>query len=101
MWISSRKALSAGGDKATDRSSSKKLTPVAAQTNGRTVILTKNEIEHARNNCKTSIIEIVHSVTVSIKDKNIQVSGGITVVKEQWQLQPEYLSPIQYAWTVT
>jgi hypothetical protein len=71
------------------------------QTKGKTVILTKNEVEHARSNSTTSIIIIVHSVKVSVKKKNIQVSGGTTVVKEQWQLYPEHLSPIQYAWTVT
>jgi hypothetical protein len=71
------------------------------QTKGKTVILTKNEVEHARSNSTTSIIIIVHSVRVSLKKKEIQVIGGTILVKEQWQFQPEHLSPIQYAWTVT
>ena len=71
------------------------------QTKGKTVILTKNEVEHARSNSANSIIVIVHTVDVSVKKTNIHVSGGTTVIKEQWQLQPEHLSPIQYAWTVT
>lgn len=46
------------------------------QTKGKTVILTKNEVEHARSSSTTSIIIIVHSVTISVKKKNIQVNGG-------------------------
>jgi hypothetical protein len=70
------------------------------QTPGKTLILTRGEVEHIGSHADQCILVLVHSVSVSGK-KTIRVSGGKTEVKESWRLRSEDLSPIQYAWTVS
>jgi hypothetical protein len=71
------------------------------QTTGKTVILTRGEVNHVNNNNKGDcILVLVHSVLVS-GTKNPRVSGGVTEVRESWTLRHEDLSPIQYMWTVS
>ncbi len=70
------------------------------QTYGKTLILTRGEVEHIASHADQCILVLVHSVNVSGK-RDIQVSGGTTVVRESWSVQAEDLSPIQYAWTVS
>lgn len=69
------------------------------QTLGRTVILTRGEVDHVRNSSDPSILVLVHSVIVSGK-KHVHVSGGTIEVRESWTLRPEDLNPIQYLWKV-
>jgi hypothetical protein len=70
------------------------------QTPGKTVILTKGEVNHVNNNKGACILVLVHSVLV-LGTKNPRVSGGATEVRESWTLRHEDLSPIQYVWKVS
>jgi hypothetical protein len=70
------------------------------QTAGKTLILTRGEVEHIRSHADECILVLVRSVSVSGKG-TIRVSGGTAEVKESWSLRSEDLSPIQYAWTVS
>jgi hypothetical protein len=69
------------------------------QTPGRTLILTRGEVEHIDSHADQCVLVLVRSVSVSGK-KTIRVSGGTAEVKESWRVRAEDLSPIQYAWTV-
>ncbi|PYV14306.1 MAG: hypothetical protein DMG21_18675 [Acidobacteria bacterium] len=68
------------------------------QTLGKSILLTRNEVEHVRLNPKDSILVLVRSVKVSEK-KGGRPTGGEIVVIENWQLNPEP-DPIQYTWAV-
>lgn len=70
------------------------------QTDGRKVILTHNEVEHARRVGRDSMIFVlIHSVRVDSKD-GLRVTNGTVVVRERWQVGANELKPIQYFWTV-
>lgn len=70
------------------------------QTSGRTIFLTKNEVENVRQNPGYCILVLVHSVKVHGR-KTPRVNGGKVEVKENWSLQSQHLQPIQYMWTVS
>jgi Domain of unknown function (DUF3883) len=70
------------------------------QTTGKTLILTRGEVEHIGSHADQCILVLVRSVSVSGK-KTIRVSGGTAEVKESWSLCSEDLRPIQYKWTVS
>jgi hypothetical protein len=69
------------------------------QTEGKTLILTRGEVEHIRSHTDECILVLVRSVIVSGKG-TIRVSGGTAEVKESWSVRSEDLNPIQYTWTV-
>lgn len=69
------------------------------QTLGKTLILTRGEVQHITSHADRCILVLVHSVKVSANG-TIRVSGGSTEVKESWRLRPADLNPIQYVWTV-
>jgi hypothetical protein len=69
------------------------------QTAGKTLILTRGEVEHINSHTDQCILMVVHSVSVSSNGR-IQVSGGTAEIRESWTLRPADLSPIQYTWTV-
>jgi len=73
------------------------------QTLGKTLILTRGEVQHITSHTHECILVLVHSVKVSATDSrngNVHVSGGTTEIKESWKLRANDLKPIQYAWTV-
>ena len=65
------------------------------QTNGKTIILTRNEVEHVRANPHRCILIVVHSVTMVSKRT---AKGGILDVTENWHLRDEELQGIQFLW---
>jgi hypothetical protein len=65
------------------------------QTAGKSVILTKNEVEHAKANPGYSILVIVHSVKMAGKDI---AKAGIPEVTEKWDLMEGELTATQYLW---
>jgi hypothetical protein len=70
------------------------------QTAGNTIVLTQGEVENVRENPKSCVLILVHSIKVS-GTKQVRVSGGTTVVHEKWTLRSDELKPIQYVWEVT
>jgi hypothetical protein len=69
------------------------------QTAGKTVILTKKEVEHVKSNPDRCILVLVHSVILSGRTRT-EAKGGTTEVKEQWHLESKDLTPTQYLWAV-
>jgi hypothetical protein len=69
------------------------------QTLGKTLILTRGEVEHIISHADRCILVLVHSVKVSANG-TVRINGGGTEVKESWMLRRADLNPIQYAWTV-
>jgi hypothetical protein len=65
------------------------------QTSGKTVILTKNEVEHVEKNPGCSILVIVHSVKMTEKKA---ATAGTPVVTEKWDLTQGELTATQYVW---
>jgi hypothetical protein len=70
------------------------------QGSGASVILTKNEIEHARKHQQHSIFVIVHGVNIVSTGGSSQASGGTSRVYLPWILESGVLEPIQYKWTL-
>jgi hypothetical protein len=71
------------------------------QTEGSAVILTKNEVAHAKKHPKHSIFILVHSIQVKAKKTNdFVLSGGEIVFKKPWAIDHNDLTAIQYFWTV-
>jgi hypothetical protein len=69
------------------------------QTAGKTVILTKKEVEHTQSNVNRCILVLVHSVRLSGRSRT-KANGGTIEVKEQWCVESKDLTPTQYVWTV-
>lgn len=65
------------------------------QTSGKTVILTKNEVEHVKSNPGCSILVIVHNVKMN---GNKTATAGIPIVTEKWDLTDGELTATQYTW---
>ena len=68
------------------------------QTSGKTLVLTRGEVEHINSHTEQCILVLVHSVNVSSNGR-VKVSKGKTEVRELWALHPADLNPIQYLWT--
>jgi hypothetical protein len=65
------------------------------QTNGKTIILTRNEVEHVKANPRTCILVVVHSVTMVSKRT---ATGGMPEFIENWFLPENELQGIQFLW---
>jgi hypothetical protein len=70
------------------------------QTQGKNVILTKGEVEHAKKHPDSCILILVRSVKISAS-KPVKVIKGTIDVWEKWIVHDENLNAIQYKWTVT
>jgi hypothetical protein len=74
------------------------------QTEGRKLILTRGEVEHARRNLDAWILVLVRQVDVTVRRNRgkriITVRRGSVTFKEGWNLRDEDLEPVQYIWTV-
>jgi hypothetical protein len=67
------------------------------QTLGKSVILTKNEIQHVKSHPDNCVLVIVHSV--KLNGKRIE-SAGTPVVTEKWDLTHGELTATQYLWKI-
>lgn len=65
------------------------------QTTGKTILLTKNEVEHVKANGSSCILVVVHSVMVSGKQV---AKNGIPDVTEKWDLTEGELTATHYLW---
>jgi hypothetical protein len=65
------------------------------QTSGKSVILTKNEVEHIKANPGTCILVVVHSVKMAGKKVS---KAGTADITEKWQLTDGKLTATQYIW---
>ncbi len=68
------------------------------QTPGMSVILTRNEVEHAKQFPNNSIFVIVHSVKVRRNGSSFHVSEGLTRVHSPWTLRSDTVEPIHFKW---
>src|SRR5688572_17516189 len=66
------------------------------QTIGKTLILTRNEVEHVSANPNASILVLVHTIKVTPKSP-YKAKGGTVEIRERWQFTKGDLTPIQYA----
>ncbi len=69
------------------------------QTNGASVILTHNEIEHCNAHPDDSIFVLVHSIRVTNTGR-LKLRNGTLLIREPWVLITQDLKPIQYWWAV-
>jgi len=65
------------------------------QTPGKTVILTKNEVEHVKSNPDNCVLVVVYSVKLTGKKT---ATAGMTDVTEKWDLTDGELTATQYLW---
>lgn len=65
------------------------------QTQGKTVILTKNEVKHVKSNPESCLLVVVHSVKLTGKKV---ATAGTPVVTEKWDLTQGELTATQYLW---
>lgn len=70
------------------------------QTLGEGVIVTRNEVEAARQYGSTTHLFIVHSIEVEQTDSGYQLSGGKLRLIKDWRPADSDLSPIQFMYTV-
>jgi hypothetical protein len=66
---------------------------------GKSVILTKNEVDHWKKYEQHSIAVIVRDIKAD--PKTFRASGGTSQVCHPWLIEPASLEPSQYAWTVS
>jgi hypothetical protein len=65
---------------------------------GKSVILTRNEVEHAKKYPDSSIFVLVHSIRVRPNGTSFDVSEGTVRVCIPWLLDSEELKPICFSW---
>lgn len=65
------------------------------QTNGATIILTRNEVEHVKANPKQCILIVIQ--LIEMVSKRI-AKGGLLDITEKWHLRDEELQGIQFLW---
>lgn len=71
------------------------------QGGGKSVILTKNEVAHAKKHQQHSVAVIVHNVNVGSEGGSFHASGGALRVCLPWVVESAALEPIQYKWTLS
>jgi len=67
------------------------------QTQGKSVILTKNEVKHVKSNPANCVLVVVHSVKLTGKKV---ATAGTPVVTEKWDLTQGELTATQYLWKI-
>ena len=65
------------------------------------IVLTKNEVEHHRQNHPKNGLFIVHSVTLHRDGSHPNARDGIPYVQMPWLISTEHLNPIAYRYRVT
>jgi hypothetical protein len=63
-------------------------------TDGEKIVLTNNEVKHARATNNTCALFVVHSIHV----EETMASGGQQYIIDPWQLQNERLTPVSYTY---
>ena len=71
------------------------------QGSGVAVIMTANEVEHARRYPAQSIAVVVHHIKVMQINGALKATGGKVRVCLPWVIEPKSLKPLQYKWTVS
>jgi hypothetical protein len=70
------------------------------QGNGKSVILTKNEVKNVKDNPGRSILIVVRSIRVRPRGESFDVSGGTTSAHVPWALDTDDLKAICFNWAV-
>ena len=70
------------------------------QSDGRQVLLTKNEVAHARSNFPHVALYILAQVDVSEDSGRVEASGGEESMIEPWRVDDGSLEPLGYSYTV-
>ena len=63
---------------------------------GERVLLTRNEVAHAREWFPHVVLAVVHGITVSDASGTITAAGGTTRIVEKWELLDSALEPVSY-----
>lgn len=69
------------------------------QGSGKSIILTKNEVEHANYYQQNSIAVVVYGIQVSRVGRTYRSSGGKVRIHRPWDLDSGTLEAIQYRWS--
>ena len=63
---------------------------------GKSVILTRNEVAHARENKQRMALVIVNCIDLNLDDGKLKASGGVVHVYNPWDVDDGDLSALQY-----
>jgi len=68
-------------------------------TPGEDVLLTPNEVAHAKENAAKMVLFILHSVQVSESEDGVNASGGTVVIKRPWKIEAQgTLKPVGFSY---
>jgi hypothetical protein len=70
------------------------------QSSGEEVLLTPNEVAHARERKESMVLFIVHSITTNGSDSDPQVNSGRVSIFEPWEIDRGTLKPLAYTYQV-
>lgn len=70
-------------------------------TGGSSVILTKNEVEHAREQHPDTALFVVSDVEVVSEDDPVEVSGGEVTLVQPWEPGEEELEATEYRYEIS
>lgn len=66
------------------------------QAEGKTIILTKNEVELSRTAGDNMELFIIHSIKMN--KKSVKKDSGIVVIIKPWKMKKDNLTPISYTY---
>jgi hypothetical protein len=70
-------------------------------TSGEQIILTRNEVDHARDNPSEMVLFVLHSIIVSKGlDGELEATGGVATVIRPWRIDAGTLQPISFTYTL-
>ena len=99
-WLVKDVSANESYDLQATRDQAEKHVEVKATTSlGQEVLLTPNEVKHARTYPEVALA-IVHSITVRQTDGGPAAEGGELVLYDPWDISQGNLSPIGYAYSV-
>jgi hypothetical protein len=68
------------------------------QTKGESVLLSRNEVTHARTHPRTALF-IVSEIVVTLSEDGVQTAGGNVQRFHPWDIEAGSLTPTGYEWT--
>ncbi len=68
-------------------------------TGAESVLLTRNEVDHARENPTQAVLYILHTVRIDAPGGKPKASGGQAEVHWPWSIDPGDLEPLQFKYT--
>jgi hypothetical protein len=67
---------------------------------GDSVLLTRNEVNHARDNATHAVLFVLHSISLRLEEDEVSAVGGLPLVFQPWDVNTGTLESLQFKYVL-